>query len=100
MKNINKFVKNTYGQGSDDEGREKEELKMLTYEVDIDYVMKCVQESLKTDEAKFADNIERAEKVSCFKKHVLNIISWKNLSLYLKIVSRIIKENMSIMLQA
>jgi hypothetical protein len=54
-------VKNTYGQG-EDEPKEKEALKMLTYEVDLDYVMRCVTESLKTDEAKFSDNIERAEK--------------------------------------
>lgn len=55
-------MRNTYGQ-EEEESKEKEELKMLTYEVDMDYVMKCVQESLKIDEAKFDDNIERAEKV-------------------------------------
>ena len=66
MKNINSFVQKTYRPDQEPEQRERGEMKMLTHEVDLDYVMRCVGESLKNDEAHFEDNIERLHKVRTF----------------------------------
>lgn len=60
MKNITKFLQ----KGTTlDEGRPSGEQKMITHEVDLEYVLKSVTESLKTDEATYENNIERIERV-------------------------------------
>ncbi len=60
MKNITKFLQ----KGTTlDEGRSSGEQKMITHEVDLEYVLKSVTESLKTDEATYENNIERIERV-------------------------------------
>lgn len=66
MKNINSFVNKTYRPDRDVETSHRETPKMLTFEVDLDYVIKSVEESLKTDEAKHADNIDKLDKVYVF----------------------------------
>ena len=61
MKNISKFLQK--GTTGGDDGRPVGEMKMITHEVDLEYVLKSVTESLKTDEATYENNIERIEKV-------------------------------------
>ncbi len=67
MKNINNFMKKNYNQEVSLDFREKKEIKesqMITHEVDLEYVMKTVEESLKTDEAYFQENSERLQNVT------------------------------------
>lgn len=62
MKNIRGFLKKTYNEEKDFE-KKREESKMITFEVDLDYVLNTVGESLKTDETVDQNNIERIQKV-------------------------------------
>jgi len=61
MKNIAKFLQR--GTTADNEAKQSGEQKMITHEVDLEYVLKSVTESLKTDEATYENNIERIERV-------------------------------------
>ena len=70
MKNINSFLKKTYNQERDIELKKKDEAKMIIHEVDLDYVVKSVEESLKTEEARHQDNMERLQKVSNSNKNL------------------------------
>jgi len=63
MKNINSFLKKTYNQEREFENKKPKENKALIFEVDLDYVMKSVDESLKTEEARYKDDLERIQKV-------------------------------------
>ncbi len=64
MNKINQYIKKNYSQGQETNERENANQKALTFEMDLDYVIRSVTENLKTDEAHYQENVDRIHKVS------------------------------------